>query len=210
MTRYTEEVFIMNHFFTVLLLTVVGALIGWITNIFAIKLLFRPIKPIKIPLTRFTIVGLIPKRKKEIAKNIGEVVANELISIRELMDEAVTEEDLTQIRFFVKRKIKAVIDEKLNIIPFPFKGMIQGPLDELIETEVNNGLTDIIVNIKDMIELRVNIAKIVEDNIMALDLRELERIILQVAKKELKHIEILGFILGGVIGLVQGIILMYL
>ncbi|MTL49264.1 DUF445 family protein, partial [Turicibacter sanguinis] len=191
----------MNHFFTVLLLTVVGALIGWITNIFAIKLLFRPIKPIKIPLTRFTIVGLIPKRKKEIAKNIGEVVANELISIRELMDEAVTEEDLTQIRFFVKRKIKAVIDEKLNIIPFPFKGMIQGPLDELIETEVNNGLTDIIVNIKDMIELRVNIAKIVEDNIMALDLRELERIILQVAKKELKHIEILGFILGGVIGL---------
>lgn len=210
MTRYTEEVFIMNHFFTVLLLTVVGALIGWITNIFAIKLLFRPIKPIKIPLTRFTIVGLIPKRKKEIAKNIGEVVANELISIRELMDEAVTEEDLTQIRFFVKRKIKAVIDEKLNIIPFPFKGMIQGPLDELVETEVNNGLTDIIVNIKDMIELRVNIAKIVEDNIMALDLRELERIILQVAKKELKHIEILGFILGGVIGLVQGIILMYL
>ena len=200
----------MNHFFTVLLLTVVGALIGWITNIFAIKLLFRPIKPIKIPLTRFTIVGLIPKRKKEIAKNIGEVVANELISIRELMDEAVTEEDLTQIRFFVKRKIKAVIDEKLNIIPFPFKGMIQGPLDELIETEVNNGLTDIIVNIKDMIELRVNITKIVEDNIMALDLRELERIILQVAKKELKHIEILGFILGGVIGLVQGIILMYL
>ncbi len=200
----------MNHFFTVLLLTVVGALIGWITNIFAIKLLFRPIKPIKIPLTRFTIVGLIPKRKKEIAKNIGEVVANELISIRELMDEAVTEEDLTQIRFFVKRKIKAVIDEKLNIIPFPFKGMIQGPLDELIETEVNNGLTDIIVNIKDMIELRVNIAKIVEDNIMALDLRELERIILKVAKKELKHIEILGFILGGVIGLVQGIILMYL
>lgn len=200
----------MNHFFTVLLLTVVGALIGWITNIFAIKLLFRPIKPIKIPLTRFTIVGLIPKRKKEIAKNIGEVVANELISIRELMDEAVTEEDLTQIRFFVKRKIKAVIDEKLNIIPFPFKGMIQGPLDELIETEVNNGLTDVIVNIKDMIELRVNIAKIVEDNIMALDLRELERIILQVAKKELKHIEILGFILGGVIGLVQGIILMYL
>lgn len=200
----------MNHFLTVLLLTVVGALIGWITNIFAIKLMFRPINPIKIPLTSFRIVGLIPKRKKEIAKNIGEVVANELISIRELMDEAVTEEDLTQIRFFVKRKIKSVIDEKLNIIPFPFKGMIQAPLDDLIETEVDHGLTDIIVNIKDMVEFRVNIAKIVEDNIMALDLRELERIILQVAKKELKHIEILGFILGGIIGLVQGLLLMYL
>lgn len=200
----------MNHFFTVLILTVVGALIGWITNIFAIKLLFRPIKPIKIPFTHFTLMGLIPKRKQDIAKNIGEVVANELISVRELMDDAVTEEDLTQIRFFVKRKIKTVIEEKLNLIPFPFKGMIQGPLDDLIDAEVDNGLNDIIINIKDMVEMRVNIAKIVEDNIMALDLRELERIILHVAKKELKHIEILGFVLGGVIGLVQGLLLMYL
>lgn len=200
----------MNHVFTVVILTVVGALIGWVTNIFAIKLMFRPIHPIKIPLTRLTIMGLIPKRKKEIAKNIGEVVANELISTRELMNEAVKEEDLTHIKLFVKRKIKGVVDEKLNIIPFPFKGLIQGPLDDLIETEVDNGLSDIICNIKDMIELRVNIAKIVEDNILALDLRELERIILKVAKQELKHIELLGFILGGIIGLVQGLLLMYI
>ena len=33
----------MNHMMTILILTIVGALIGWITNIFAIKLLFRPL-----------------------------------------------------------------------------------------------------------------------------------------------------------------------
>lgn len=200
----------MNHFMIVLTLTLVGALIGWITNIFAIKLMFRPLKPIQIPLTPFILQGLIPKRKKEIAKNIGEVVANELISMEELMDEAITEEDLVQIKRFVKVKIKSVIDEKINIIPFPFKAMIQGPIDDMIETEVDKGLQDVIINIKDMVSLRVDIQKIVEDNINILDLAQLERIVLKVAKQELKHIEFLGLLLGAVIGLVQGLLLIYL
>ncbi len=32
----------MNHVVTLLMVTMVGAVIGWITNIFAINLLFRP------------------------------------------------------------------------------------------------------------------------------------------------------------------------
>ncbi len=56
----------MNNFITILILTIVGGLIGWITNILAIKLLFRPIKPVKIPILNIEILGLIPKRKNEI------------------------------------------------------------------------------------------------------------------------------------------------
>ena len=66
----------MNNFTTILILTIVGGLIGWITNILAIKLMFRPINPIKIPILNIEILGLIPKRKNEIATNIGEVISN--------------------------------------------------------------------------------------------------------------------------------------
>ena len=66
----------MNNFTTILILTIVGGLIGWVTNILAIKLLFRPIKPIRIPILNIEIIGLIPKRKNEIAANIGEVISN--------------------------------------------------------------------------------------------------------------------------------------
>ncbi|WP_346873691.1 DUF445 family protein [Clostridium sp. UBA5988] len=48
----------------------------------------------------------------------------------------------------------------------------------------------------------------VEEKINELDLQELERIIINVAKKELKHIEVLGFILGAAIGIVQGLVVM--
>lgn len=200
----------MNHMITVLILTIVGALIGWVTNIFAIKLLFRPLKPIHIPLTPFTIVGLIPKRRNELAKTIADVVAHELLSIEDLIDETITDEDLHHIKGYVKRKIKVVIDEKTAIIPFPFKGMIQGPIEQMIDHEVDQGLDEVIINIKDIVQTRLNIEQLIEKNINALDLKELEQIILKIAKKELRHIEWLGFCLGGVIGLIQGIILMYL
>ena len=75
----------MNHVVTLLMVTMVGAVIGWITNIFAIKLLFRPLNPIRIPFTPFTIVGLIPKRRNEIATTIAEVVSQELLMKRSLM-----------------------------------------------------------------------------------------------------------------------------
>ena len=200
----------MNPMITVLILTIVGALIGWMTNLFAIKLLFRPIKPIHLPLTPFTIVGLIPKRRNELAKTIAEVVANELLSIEELIDETINDEDLHHIKGYVKRKIKGVINEKITIIPFPFKGMIQGPIEQMIDVEVDQGLDEVIINIKDIVQTRLNIEQLIEKNINALDLNELEQIILKIAKKELRQIEWLGFFLGGVIGLIQGVILMYL
>lgn len=59
----------------------VGGVIGYITNGIAIKMLFRPLKPIylfgiKLPFTP----GLIPKEKGRIARSIGNVVGRELIN----------------------------------------------------------------------------------------------------------------------------------
>ena len=88
--------------------------------------------------------------------------------------------------------------------------MIQAPIDQMIELEVDQGLDDIIINIKDIVQMRLDIEAFVEKKINAFDLSKLEEIILKVAKKELRYIEIIGFCLGGIIGLIQGIILMYL
>ena len=52
----------------------------------------------------------------------------------------------------------------------------------------------------------VNIQEIIETKINDLDLYVLENLILKVAKNELRHIEILGLLLGFLIGIVQGII----
>jgi len=52
------------------ILSIIGASIGYITNVIAIKLLFRPVEPVNI--ISFKIQGVIPKRQNELSKSIGE------------------------------------------------------------------------------------------------------------------------------------------
>ena len=79
---------------------------------------------------------------------------------------------------------------------------IEKIVDESVEPAINDIGQDAIRTLKE----KVDIQKIVEDKINELDLAELERIIISVAKSELKHIEILGLFLGFFIGLIQGLI----
>lgn len=196
----------MNIVLTIVIMALIGGVIGWITNVLAIKLMFRPINPIKIPILNLEIIGLVPKRKKEIAKNIGEVISKELLSVDDLINSSIKENDKEDLNNYIKDKIKALVDEKMNFIPAPFKMMVQGPLDNIINEEVDGALEDVQEKALNKIKERIDIQKVVEEKINELDLLELEKIIINVAKKELKHIEVLGFFLGGFIGLIQGII----
>ena len=200
----------MDKLITILILTVVGGLIGWITNILAIKLLFRPITPIKIPVLNFEILGLIPKRKKEIAANIGEIISNELLSIDDILDQALNNSNGENFNSYIIEKIKAIINEKLNIIPMPFRMMASPYIDEILNKEVPSAISEITDDLLIKAKENVNIQAIVEEKINELDLEKLEDIIIKVAKKELKHIEILGLVLGSIIGVLQGILVIFL
>lgn len=200
----------MNNFTTILILTIVGGLIGWITNILAIKLLFRPINPIKIPILNIKILGLIPKRKNEIASNIGEVISNELLSIDDILNQALKNSDRENFNSYIIDKIKNILNEKLNIIPLPFRMMATPYIDEILNKEVPSAINEISADLLNKAKENVNIQEIVEKKINELDLEKLENIIIKVAKKELKHIEILGLVLGAIIGVLQGILVIFL
>ena len=200
----------MNNFTTILLLTVVGGLIGWITNILAIKLLFRPINPIKIPVLNIEILGLIPKRKNEIAANIGEVISTELLSMDDILNQALNNSNGENFNSYIIEKIKNIINEKLNIIPMPFRMMATPYIDEILNNEVPSAIDEISTDLLVKAKENVDIQKIIEEKINELDLEKLEDIIIKVAKKELKHIEILGLVLGAIIGVLQGILVIFL
>lgn len=71
----------------------IGALIGFGTNYLAIKMLFRPINPIKIGKKQIPFTpGIVPKRKPEIAKAIGSAVGNELFTKEDIKKILLSEE----------------------------------------------------------------------------------------------------------------------
>ncbi|WP_053956159.1 DUF445 domain-containing protein [Inediibacterium massiliense] len=190
-------------------LVAVGALIGWITNILAIKFIFRPLYPIEIPFLHIKIQGLIPKRKKELAKSVGEVVENELLSMREIIDKFIETENKSEIIFAIKRKIGKLVEGKLPaFIPSTFKGIIQDYINDIIDQEAENVITELTEKMIHKATETIKISDLVEEKVNHFELEKLEEIVLTIAKKELKHIEILGGILGGIIGLLQGVVVL--
>lgn len=193
----------------ILFLGVIGGIIGWITNILAIKLMFRPVRPVNIPIINLKIEGLIPKRRKEIAKSIGDVVEQELISVEDIINNMIKEEDKDNLMKALQLKVDEIIEQKLPpFIPVSFKGMIKEYLDKIIKEEIGHVIGDLSGYLVHKSANRIKIGKMVEDKINEFDLEKLEEIIINIAKKELKHIEVLGLILGFFIGILQGLIVM--
>ncbi|MCJ0157335.1 DUF445 family protein [Clostridioides difficile] len=200
----------MDNLIRILILAVIGGFIGYVTNVVAIRLMFRPIEPIKIPILNIEIVGLIPKRRAEIAANVGEIIQEEFLSMDEILANIITDEDKEEVVRYIKARVKIIIHEKVSFIPSGIKNMIQDYLGEIIESEVKQSIDELSKNIINKANERIDIQKMVEDKINELDLYELEEIIIRIAKKELKHIEFLGLVLGFLIGIAQGLITMFI
>lgn len=71
----------MNMVITILFMVVIGSLIGGVTNHLAIKMLFRPHNPVYIWGKRLPFTpGLIPRRRDELAKQLGKTVVKYLLT----------------------------------------------------------------------------------------------------------------------------------
>ena len=193
-----------------LLMVGVGALIGWFTNYLAIKLLFRPYN--EINLVFFKLQGLIPKRRHEIAVNIAEVIETELISIREIGDKLDTSsfeyDDLDAfLDRLVKEKIKAELLEKNPFLKMFINDGMLNKIRDYIKKLILDNKEELFQLLLSVIEKNVDLKGHIIEKMDNFSLREIEDIIIKISKKELKHIEILGGILGGIIAVFQYLII---
>ncbi|MDG0824449.1 DUF445 family protein [Staphylococcus equorum] len=82
-----------------------------------------------------------------------------------------------------------------------------------LESKVCQKLTDVIIeNIAKHISpimKKINLRQMIEEQINTFDLAYIEKLIIDIANKELKLIMLLGFLLGGIIGLLQGVIAIF-
>lgn len=92
---------------------IIGALIGYGTNWIAIKMLFRPLKPVKIG--KYTLPftpGIIPKRKEKLAGAIGQMVGNNLFTTNDIKDMLLSESLQETVISGISQKLKSENDIK--------------------------------------------------------------------------------------------------
>lgn len=195
-------------FIKLLLIVGIGAGIGWVTNYVAIKMLFRPYKEINLGL--FKIQGLLPKRKHEIGESIAEVIQTELVSLQEILKSL----DGEKLEKEMSAVIDRILEEKLQseiTKNFPMLAMfLSSDMLEKIKGVIKNSILENKDNIVEMfsnyLKENVDFKGIIVKNVDAFSLEKLEEVTYTLAAREFKHIEVIGAILGAIIGFVQFII----
>lgn len=188
--------------YQLIIIPFISAFIGYLTNIVAIKLLFWPQRP--IVLGGFKLQGLLPKRQADIARSVGEIVEKELLSLEDVLAKINT----PQMYRKITAKLVAVARDRLNsvmpsIIPSRFIRVMGDNLERVLRQEVPNLIRQVLESESEYIGREIRIKRIVEEKINSFDLNKLERMIREVSSSELRFIEILGGILGLIIGIFQ-------
>jgi len=187
-------------------LPVMGALIGWGTNVIAIKMLFWPRKPIKIFGWEF--LGVLPRRKLDIAKSIGEVLNDDLLPADELIAAINTPENRQRISSLITEHLATKLQRYLpRFILEHTEQKIRYHLEELVANELEHLFDQLGMNLSAELKENNFLGNLVEEKIKSFDLVHLESLVLKVAKNELRYVELFGGVIGFVIGIFQILLL---
>ena len=193
------------HWTGYLITLLLSTFTGWVTTWIAVKMLFHPRKPIKLP--GYTLQGIFPKNQRLIAEKLGQVVGKELLSFDEIEQKVTNPENLQKL----KPEIEAHIDGFLNIRlkeVFPMLSMFIGEktttqLKEAFLLELENLFPILMKTYMNKLQHDLDLEKIVTEKVAAFSSEKLENILLQITKREFKFLEFIGGFFGLLIGIVQ-------
>lgn len=192
------------QWWTAVLIPLIGAFIGWITNLIAVKAIFKPYEPVRILGLPWSIQGVVPKRRAELARSIGEVVEKELLKVEDLINQMKSPEILDKIVNSAKDSIHNMVVERIPIwVPTTIRTVILEMMGDMLDKQMPQVINQIVDQAGGSVIEKVKLSQLVEDRMNAYDIQHIEKIILTVAARELKHIEIIGGVLGFIIGLLQ-------
>jgi uncharacterized membrane protein YheB (UPF0754 family) len=196
----------MNYW--LILIPLISAFIGWFTNWIAIKMLFHPKEPKKI--LGITFHGIFPKRQQQFAEKLGKLVSEELLSFKEIEEKIINPDNLSKMMPLVEGKIDLFLREKLSIV-FPMISMFIGQntisqLKIVFMQELESMFPEIIGSYMKNIESQLDLEKMVTEKVAGFSSDKMETILNQIISKEFRFVEIIGGVLGLIIGILQVLI----
>jgi len=135
--------------YVISVMVIVGALIGGVTNSLAIRMLFRPYKPIylfgkRVPFTP----GLIPKRRGELADQLGKLVMEHLLTADSMKRKLENSQFQEKMEEWVKVELQNYLQSGITVQEFLSRFGIEnadeklkGNLERVVESKYEEIMT---------------------------------------------------------------------
>jgi len=187
------------------LIPFISAFIGWFTNWIAIKMLFHPREPKIILGIRFQ--GIFPKRQQQFAEKLGKLVSEELLSFEDIESKISNPANISKLMPFVEEHIdhflRVKLPEQMPVISMFIGDKTINQLKEVFLTELTELFPAIMKNYMNNLQEDLNLEKIVSQKVAGFSSDKLEQILNAIMAKEFRFVEIIGGVLGFLIGLLQ-------
>ena len=189
----------------------IGALIGWLTNYIAIKMLFHPKNEVRFFF--ISMQGVFPKRQKALARKLGEVVSEELLSaqdvIAHLKEKATTEAVLNHIALRLEEGIASRLPRAFPMLAMFMSSDMADKIKVVLLEQIGSLNEELIDMLSGELEEELDIHKIVEEKVSAFSSDKLEEILFSIMRREFKFVEMVGAVLGFFIGVAQILLLSF-
>ncbi len=195
------------------LMPIVGIAVGLMTNWLAIKMIFRPHEPTRyLGILRYQ--GLFPKRQREIARDYGEVSATDVLSAQNLMNSILhgpaREKIVGLIESSVAERIDAEWKSLKAMVPFEVSAEVLAAVKQVLVKRIILEAPEVRESLEAYIDEAMEITKTVEDRLGGLDKPKFERVLRGIFEEDEPTLIAVGGVLGGCIGLVQGMLVLAL
>jgi uncharacterized membrane protein YheB (UPF0754 family) len=193
----------------VLLIPVISALVGWFTNVVAIKMMFQPVEFVGIP-PYLGWQGVIPANALRLATVSNTLITQKLLSLRQLFDETFSAESFAgKLGAVIDDVTEQVIDEVAN----KHAKAMWDNAGEFMQDKVRQRVRAEVIEVSRAIAMDMadDVDKIMDIERTVLEAIERHRALMgemffEVGRKEFKFIERSGLYFGFLFGVFQMVI----
>lgn len=194
-----------------LIMPIFGFSTGWVTDYVALNMLFRPREEKRI--LGIKVHGLFQRRRDEVGAKYGDLIAREILTPKNLLEGMLTGPKSDKLLAIVQKEVQRTIDEQSGLVKplvvLAVGGRRYQELKESAVTKVINTVPETAESMFAYTENALDIRNTIASKMGDLSSEQFENIIRPAFKEDEKTAIAVGAVLGGVIGELQAMLLIY-
>jgi uncharacterized membrane protein YheB (UPF0754 family) len=151
--------------------------------------------------------GVFPRRQKDFARKLGQIVSEELVSVQDitkhLKEKATSEAILHHIALRLEEGITSRLPRVFPMVAMLLTGDITEKIKKVLREQIASLNEELIDKLSGELEDELDMHRIVEEKVSAFSSDKLEELVFSIMRKEFKFVEMVGGVLGFLIGIVQ-------
>jgi len=195
-----------------LVLPIFGGCIGLFTDWLAIKLIFIPREPIRLPYGH-VLQGKFQRRRAEVAQQYGELVARDVLTVPNLVDAIVSGPRSDRTRAMIHAMVAEAVDEQARfarpVIGAAASGNRLTAVKQAATTRVVAELEETISPARGYLTEAMDVANMVEQRMLELTPIQFEQLLRPAFRQDEWKLITVGGVIGFVVGELQVLLMLH-